>query len=518
MSTQTISSTTPAATPETSRRRYVPYLVFTLCASLYFLPFMRLVRLEADEGTIIDGAVRIVHGQVFARDFFEVMGPGSFYWLVFFFKLFGVSFLSTRICLFVTSLGTAFLMYFLARRVCRRYQALPCILLFSTCFCFLWPAISHHVDSNFFALLAFTCLVLWEDSRKNILLLAAGALAGATTCILLPKGILLLLAFLVWLWIQHRRRSVSLSAFGLMIVGYFIVVSSMLLYFWSQGGLNDLSYANFVWPFRHYGALNTVPYAQGILRDHWYPWVIPTNGIHWTVGVAAIQIIPFLFVAALPALLLILGFKNRVADIKPEILLYWLCGWALWLSELHRRDMVHLAFGSPLLVILCIHYLSEYRTKVIDLALQILLISASFLACINLFMVLAAHPVTTRVGTVTVYSDASVLTFLDKNVAPGTEIFAYPYCPMYYFLTDTENPTRYSILVYRYNTSSQFQEVVQTLERRKVKYAVWDTNYITKPAPTQSFIIEPYLESHYKIIWAKDGIRIMERKSDGDAK
>ena len=42
---------------------------------------MRLVRLEADEGTIIDGAVRIVHGQVFARDFFEVAGPGTFYWL-----------------------------------------------------------------------------------------------------------------------------------------------------------------------------------------------------------------------------------------------------------------------------------------------------------------------------------------------------------------------------------------------------------------------------------------------------
>ena len=295
-------------------------------------------------------------------------------------------------------------------------------------------------------------------------------------------------------------------------------LSRVLLYFWSQGGLKDLLYANVVWPFRHYSALNTVPYAQGILRDHWYPWVIPTNGIHWTAGMAAIQITPFPFVAALPVLLLILGFKNRAANIQPEILLYWLCGWALWLSEFHKRDMVHLAFGSPLLVILCIHYLSEYRAKVIDLALQILLISASYLACINLFMVLAAHPVKTRVGTVAVYSDASVLTFLDKKVAPGTEIFAYPYCPMYYFLTATNNPTRYSVLVYRYNTSSQYQEVVQTLDQRKVKYAVWDTNYITKPAPTQSFIIEPYLDSHYKIIWAKEGIRIMERKSDGDTK
>lgn len=46
---------------------------------------MRVVRLGTDEGSLVYGAVRIVHGQVFARDFFEVIGPGTFYWLAMFF-------------------------------------------------------------------------------------------------------------------------------------------------------------------------------------------------------------------------------------------------------------------------------------------------------------------------------------------------------------------------------------------------------------------------------------------------
>ena len=49
---------------------------------------------DGDEGLLVSGAVRIVHGQVFARDFFEVVGPGTFYWLALFFKLFGVTFVA----------------------------------------------------------------------------------------------------------------------------------------------------------------------------------------------------------------------------------------------------------------------------------------------------------------------------------------------------------------------------------------------------------------------------------------
>src|SRR5580658_1138299 len=187
-----VTASSPVSKPvqTTSAARLKSYILYTLCACLYILPFMRLYMLGTDEGILDNGAVKIIHGQVFARDFFEVIGPGTFYWLAAFFRLFGVTFMATRICLFITSLGTALLMYFLSRRICTRYRILPCLILAGTYFSGLWPAISHHVDSNFFALLAVALMALWRDKRRPGLLVAAGASAGLTTAFLQPKGML----------------------------------------------------------------------------------------------------------------------------------------------------------------------------------------------------------------------------------------------------------------------------------------------------------------------------------------
>ena len=92
---------------------------------------------------------------------------------------------------------------------------------------------------------------------------------------------------------------------------------------------------------------------------------------------------------------------------------------------------------------------------------------------------------------------------------------------MYYFLSDTINPTRYSLLLYNYNTAGQFGEVLHSLDQHKVKYVLWDKDIdyriigaLFPSARPKHFIIEPYLESHYKPIWTHDGIFLMERKND----
>jgi hypothetical protein len=507
--------------------QYMPYLIFALFASLYFLPFMRLFLQAPPEGLLVYGAVRIAHGEVFARDFFEVVGPGSFYWLALFFKLFGVTFVAQRICLFVTSLATGLAMYYLSRRICGRYKILPSVLLAGTYFGMLWPTISHHVDSNCFALLSVACIAIWNGRRKGGLLFAAGALAGVTTCFLQPKGMLLLLALLVWLWKQRQQGSIPLSWLGALVGGYIIVVGLTAVYFWSQHALWDLIYANAIWPSEHYSAANVVPYAHGMVRGYWDHFVIAKAGFHWTIVTATVLIAPFLLIAALPALLPMLGARYLRTNLRPEVALYWLCGTALWVSEIHRKDICHLVFGSPLLIVLCVYYLEQYRAKVAGLALQVLAISAGCLAGFNFFLVLSAHPVATRVGSLSVFKNIPVLASLDNKVAPGQEIYAYPYCPMYYFLSATINPTRYGGLVYHFNTSSQFEEVVATLERRRVRYVLWDTNFETKevaalfPASPRmrpdEFIVEPYLESHYKVVSEENGVRLMERRSEEHA-
>jgi hypothetical protein len=508
------------ALPSKAARCLLPYLVFAICTSLYFLPYMQLVLHGSNEGILVDGAVRTVQGQLLGRDFFEVVGPGTFYWLALFFKLFGVTFLASRICLFVSSLGTALSIYFLSRKVCPTYQLLPCSLIFATYFATLWPEISHHVDSNFFALLAIVCMVLWQDRRKSWLLIAAGAFTGATALILQQKGIFLLLALLVWLWMQHRQRATPLMA---RVVGACVgVVTIMLTYFWSRGALGDLVYANVVWPSHNYSSSFSAPYAF-LISEYFKHWVVPMQGFNWTVGIAAVLFLPFLFVTALPVLVACLGARHSIRNVRPEIALYWLAGAAIWISEIHRKDIAHLVFGSPLLIVLAVYYLQDWRAKGARLALQSLTIASACLCCASLFIALVAYPVTTRVGRIHLSARDPVLTAIQEKVPLGAEIFIYPYAPMYYFLSGTNNPARYSTFCFDFKvgSSSQLEEVTQNLEQHQVKYVLWDKKVGRKICASLSpevhvkrFGIEPYLEAHYKPIWADGETQLMERETE----
>jgi len=515
----TLKRTQPAAPSDWKR-----FTLFGLLAALYILPFMRILMVGTDEGTLDYGALRVIKGQVFARDFFEVIGPGTFYWLAAFFKIFGVSFFTTRICLFVTSFGTALLMYFLSRRMCGKYQALPCVILAATSFGGLWPAISHHDDSNFFALMAVACIALWVDGYSKRLLLAGGILAGLTTCFLQPKGMLLMVGFVAFVVVQRREGPGLVSALGQLIVGYTSVVGAVLFYFWRESALHDLIYANVVWPSQHYGVVNSVFYGHGILMNYWDHWMAGRAVFPGIVPIGAIMMIPIMYLAILPVLTPLLGARFRWDLQQPQVQLLWLSGVAVWASELHRMDMTHLVFGSPILIILSVHFLTSYAGRLASASLQMLTISGAWLGMFNLLILTVAHPVETRIGTVRMFSDWRAPSFVEKNIPAGEEIFAYPYCPSYYFLHDLVNPTRFSIMVYNYNTKEQFEETIHLLERKKVKYVVWDIGFeqdaakvfITGRIPLEQQVMEAYLESHYDVMTVLDGKRIMHRKAGID--
>ena len=76
-------------------------------------------------------------------------------------------------------------------------------------------------------------------------------------------------------------------------------------------------------------------------------------------------------------------------------------------------------------------------------------------------------------------------------------------------------------MVYDFDTPAQFHEVAAVLERRRVKYVVWNNRFLDKDAETlfpgmrrlrdDELIIEPYLDSHYKVVWADQETRLMEK-------
>jgi hypothetical protein len=202
---------------------------------------------------------------------------------------------------------------------------------------------------------------------------------------------------------------------------------------------------------------------------------------------------------------------------------YWLAGGALWISEMHRTDMQHLLFGSPLLLLLCFRLWERWAGAAPRLAFRFVAVGTLVFALLNVAVAgLARQLVETRRGTIYTLKGDGALTFLQNHAAVGEEVFVYPYYPMYYFLTATRNAVRFSILVYHYNSKEQLEEVVRDVERKQVRYVLWDTvaageNLTTwlpgyRHPPEDELIVEPYLRRHYEMVGFANGFRLMRRR------
>jgi hypothetical protein len=142
----------------------IPLAVFT-ASFLYLLLFRRYTSLEPDEGIILQGAQRIMHGQVLYRDFFSYLTPGSYYLLALILKVFGDSLLVARTGLAVCGGLLSVFTYLLARPVCsRRIALLGAYLVTLTCLPWRFLVL-HNWDSTLWACAAVYCAVRWMEAE-----------------------------------------------------------------------------------------------------------------------------------------------------------------------------------------------------------------------------------------------------------------------------------------------------------------------------------------------------------------
>ncbi|MFL6351608.1 MAG: glycosyltransferase family 39 protein [Bryobacteraceae bacterium] len=486
-----------------------------------------------DEGTIVYGAQRVLEGQVPYRDFLEMIGPGSFYWLALFFKLFGLGWQVTRFYLLLTGAATALLIYFITRHFVRgAISVLPCLFAVVLGLPF-WPGCSHHWDSNLFALAAILCFLKSEERERFEWLLAAGTLAGLTSCFIQQKGFLLVLAFTITILAKPRQvggRSVAFRAAGYVVAAYATIGASVLFLFYRAGALRDLIYASFVWPLSGYETVNRMPYGAGIadLAIGSLSF-LPHLPAACALLIALLCLVPFMVVVFLPLVLIgstiIPTSKSHVPGLvfRAPIMPLVLAGFALWLSEIHRHDMIHLLFGAPVLL-LALFVVAERNyagSRIKNALLTAITLGVVLLGSFKLAECWPSYKIETRRGTVLDVTQDDALGFLNNTVAQREWVFVYPYYPMYYYLADIRNPTRLSLLIYHYNTAAQFEDVIQGLESKHVKYVLWDTvvdgaNLRTWfPAyvqpPHDQLKLERYLRLTYNLVSIKNRFRILRR-------
>ena len=191
-------------------------------------------------------------------------------------------------------------------------------------------------------------------------------------------------------------------------------------------------------------------------------------------------------------------------------------------------DIIHLIYGSPIFVIIFFTLWNirfEKKRIIHQLGLILIVFPLMFFGTINAFIALSAkHQLDTRRGLVYSFQEDTALKFLHEQIQPGSTVFVYPYYPMYYFLANIRNPTRFNVLVYHYNSREQFKEAITALEQKKVEYVLWDLIYsgsnfkrwfpqYTHP-PEKMLELENYLENHYRELEVRNGFRIMQRLED----
>ena len=64
--------------------------------------------------------------------------------------------------------------------------------------------------------------------------------------------------------------------------------------------------------------------------------------------------------------------------------------------------------------------------------------------------------------------------YVQAGTPPGAPFFAYPVDPLFNFLADRPNPTRFNHFIAGALTPSDLEEVIRDLERAKPRYVLWD--------------------------------------------
>jgi hypothetical protein len=398
--------------------------------------------MNSDEGFCLDGAMRVLRGQVPYRDFFSHLGPLPFWTLAGLLGIFGDSLRAVRLLPACEIAAQTAAIYWCTAQFARRgiaVAAAVCFLVFAS-----WQAgmmvYNHRWDSVTYAMLAATLslsCIKRPSSRRAFFAGVLAALAAWTT----PPVLLVTLTLLGWFAIQ---RSVVPHIAGVAAVS--AVIGGVLL---AQGALLPLIH-HLLWSGANYGSANKIPY--GWIADGYLAVVHGTRGFEFFIAcliVAGISLgatLPILNWIAWTPLLTAVPYRRAV-------LLMLSVGTALVISTLPRWDIGHLQLVTAPQYVLAGWLISELldhatwsRRLAVGAATLAMIITPLFFIN-SLFRRGREVVFETRVGPVrAVPAHLAFVQRLQQTVKPGDRFFVYPIMPILYFFTGGVNATRYPLL------------------------------------------------------------------------
>jgi len=422
-------------------------LIFTAVAGLLITFHANHLVFSPDEGIVLDAAEQMLRGKKLYVDFYGNMSPGSFWLQELVFRCAGLSLRTGRLIVILDFALQCALVYWLIASAGHRKAAWAATVLF--CLfeggntTLLLPG--HRWDSAALSLLSVALCLHGAARERHAWWIAGGALISfAAFCT--PSIAELAVITALALFISGRRR--FLPAY----VGAAAATSVCLSLVMQIAGYLRPFAQQMLWLASNYSRVNVTPYG------------FPLGGyraLMQTVAAAPLIIWPVLSLSImLPAVLpivAVLGWggvwlwrwrihAGSTNSFREPYLAACLAGYVL--STQPRPDITHLTIVSPLGYVLVAILVCRYLKPAVGLTVFSLALPWGILLAAQSTVTLAkAAVVATPAGVLRVApEEAPAVRKLLSQVRPGQSLYVHPYLPLFYFLTQTANATRYSYL------------------------------------------------------------------------
>jgi 4-amino-4-deoxy-L-arabinose transferase-like glycosyltransferase len=513
--------------PEHSRMEQAIALCLFSLGFLYLCLFRRYTSIDPDEGIILQGAQRILNGEILYRDFFSFFTPGSYYLNALVMRLFGDSFGTVRTA--VAFIGAAFcpVTYFLARRVCSRGISTLVAVLMALTSVPVRFLVLHNWDSTLLACLAVYSAVRWAESRNASWFFCIGSFTSLTFLFEQSKGVGLSFGLCVGIMAVAFRDKARilityrhLTALG---IGFGWPLVIVIIYFASQRAVSAMV-VDWFWPIQHYSTVNRVPFGNLNLSPeghdaffHGPSLMIKIIRVLTISSAFWIPILPLFSLALLPRLWLAIEGEGGFGQ-------HW-CYYVLVSSSVTglflfavlavRPDRLHFVYLQPILFVILAWLLDGLNLRgpaIRRLGSVLTLCAVASLSPLAVALFVSAteqhYTFTTSRGTVALPAPDIVLRSIQSQVEPGERILVYPYAPLYYFLTRTYASTRFEYLQPGMNTKPQQREMLQELSANPVRAVVYESTFADHIAtawpntPASALAADPvadYIQREYRL-------------------
>jgi hypothetical protein len=439
---------------------------------------------ESDEALVLYEAARLLHGDLFYRDMFEIITPGTQYVLALFFALLGTTFAAARLATALVH-GTIVLLVYRGSRALGARPGLAAVAGVAHVAAGFpaWPYASPHWLGTLLTLAVLVILIEHPHPRRRVTL-ALGVILGLLVTVQQQKVPAIAAGTAIVLAVQYaldRPPGGSwrplLARLGMVAAGGALVVVPFLLFVLATAGFEE--------PFN--ALVRHTVYYRSVARIGWggigyWNKNEAANSFPQLLGVAPIALGLVAAARLIAAALTRDGLRRRRKLLTVAIFLAFAAA-----SVAYFPDFIHLAFIAPVVWMLA----AETVEWVLDTTLSLRrarvvggVATAAALVAVVLHLqavrarTQATHPIVhdTPIGRIA-FRKQSIIDFVERARtrladAGATEVYTHPGYTSLYLLLGVRNATRFQMAAPGYNSPAELEEIIAVLGRKQLPYLI----------------------------------------------